>query len=165
MNTIYHQFLSDLKSKIRSAQLKAAYAVNKELITIYWEIGQFLIEKDKNSGWGAKIIDTLANDLRHEFPEMKGFSRRNLFYMRRFADAYDDIAIVQQLAALIPWGHTMLLLDKIEDTKERLWYTQKTQQNGWSRNMLLNWIESDLYLEKAKPSPILIVHYHSHNQI
>lgn len=146
----YIAFLEQLKIKIKSAQIKAACAVNKELIIVYWEIGKGIAEKEKNEGWGSKVIDTLVSDLKEEFPHIKGFSRRNLFYMRRFAKAYEDFGVMQQVAAQIPWGHTMLLLDKIENTEERLWYTKKTLENGWSRNMLLLRIESDLYNREGK---------------
>ncbi len=146
----YAAFLEQIKTKIRSAQIKASYVVNQELIKIYWEIGKYLAQKENNEGWGAKVVDKLAKDLKEEFPYIKGFSRRNLFYMLRFAKVYQDFIIVQQVAALIPWGHTTVLLDKIKNQEERLWYTQKTCENGWSRNMLLSWIESNLYAREGK---------------
>lgn len=146
----YKKFLKDLKDKIKTAQIKAVTHVNQELIKLYWEIGHNIALKEKEEGWGAKVIDQLAQDLRDIFPSIRGFSRRNLYYMRRFADAYPTIAIVQQLAAQIPWGHTMILLDRLEDDSERLWYAKKVLENGWSRNVLVHWIESDLYRRQGK---------------
>lgn len=110
----YKQLLGEIKEKVKSSQLKAAVAVNKELIQLYWEIGTSLIKKQDNEGWGAKTIEKLANDLRSEFPSMKGFSRRNVYYMVLFAREYPELEIVQQLVAQIPWGHNTLLLDKVK---------------------------------------------------
>lgn len=134
-----------LKERIRAAQVRAALAVNQELICLYWTIGREILERQKEQGWGSQVITQLAKDLSCEFPDMKGFSTRNLKYMRAFADAYPDESIVQQLVAQIPWGHNVRLLDTIKDAEERLWYVQKTIENGWSRNVLLMQIESRLY--------------------
>jgi predicted nuclease of restriction endonuclease-like (RecB) superfamily len=101
----YDEFFQALKERIRSAQIKAALAVNRELILLYWQIGQDILERQKREGWGAKVIDLLSRDLRLEFPDIKGFSPRNLKYMRTFAEAYPDEQIVQQVVAQIPWGH------------------------------------------------------------
>ena len=141
----YKQLLGEIKEKVKSSQLKAAVAVNKELIQLYWEIGTSLIKKQDNEGWGAKTIEKLANDLRSEFPNMKGFSRRNVYYMVLFAREYPEIEIVQQLVAQIPWGHNTLLLDKVKDRDSRVWYVKKTIENGWSRSVLLHWIDGGLH--------------------
>jgi len=101
----YDDFLRDLKERIRSAQVKAALAVSHQLVTLYWNIGRQLIAEQMRRGWGAKVIDCLAADLRHAFPELKGFSLRNLKYMRALAEAYPDAEIVQQVVAQFPWGH------------------------------------------------------------
>lgn len=146
----YTAFLEQIKTKIRSAQIKATWLVNQELIKIYWEIGNDLAQKEKKEGWGAKIIDTLAKDLKEEFPNINGFSKRNLLYMRQFADAYPDFKFTQQAVAQIPWGQNIVLLEKLSDTSQRLWYAQKAQLNGWGRNMLLAWIESNLYAREGK---------------
>jgi len=140
----YETFLSDLKTRIRAAQVQAALAINRELVLLYWQIGQDILTRQQQQGWGAKVIDTLAKDLQREFPEMKGFSSRNLKYMRAFAEAYSD-DIVQQAAAQIPWFHNCVLLDKVKDTQERLWYARQTVEHGWSRNVLVHQIESGLY--------------------
>ncbi len=129
----YEQLLRDLKSRIRSAQIKAALAVNRELVLLYWQIGREILQRQGQEGWGTKVIDRLAKDLKQEFPEMKGFSSRNLKYMRAFADTWADEQIVQQVAAQIPWFHNCILLDKVKPKPERIWYMQETIANGWSR--------------------------------
>lgn len=129
----YANLLGVLKEKIRNSQLKAAIAVNVELIQLYWEIGGEILRKQKEEGWGAKVIERLAKDLKAAFPEMAGFSPRNLFYMKQFAEAYPELSILQQAAAKIPWGHNMVLIDKLKDLKQRMWYAGKTIENGWSR--------------------------------
>lgn len=141
----YETFLLDLKQRIRTAQVRAAIAVNRELVLLYWQIGREILARQHQQGWGAKVIAILAKDLQKEFPEIKGFSTRNLNYMRAFADAYPDEAIVQQAAAQIPWFHNCVLLDKVKDPQQRLWYAQKTIEQGWSRNVLVLQIESNLY--------------------
>jgi predicted nuclease of restriction endonuclease-like (RecB) superfamily len=134
-----------LKKRIRSAQVKAAIAVNQELIVLYWQIGQEILAQQQQKGWGSKVIERLAKDLKREFPDMKGFSTRNLKYMRAFAEAWPDEPIVQQLVAQIPWGHNVRLLELVKNPKERLWYVQQTIENGWSRNVLSLQIESGLF--------------------
>ena len=141
----YDVFLKDLKTRIRQAQVKAALAVNQELIILYWQIGREILARQQQEGWGAKVIDRLAKDLKREFPDMKGFSPRNLKYMRAFAEAYLDQAIVQEVLAQIPWYHNQALLDKLKAPDERLWYAQGTLENGWSRNILVMQIESNLF--------------------
>ncbi|MDJ0568212.1 MAG: PDDEXK nuclease domain-containing protein [Pleurocapsa sp. MO_192.B19] len=146
----YDEFLATLKKRIRQAQVKAALAVNQELVLLYWQIGKDILQRQKQEGWGAKVINSLAKDLKAEFPEMKGFSRTNLLYMRNFADAYPDELIVQQLVGQIPWGHNVRLLDSVKDKEERLWYIQQTIENGWSRAVLEYQIGSKLYQRQGK---------------
>lgn len=141
----YDVFLKDLKTRIRQAHVKAALAVNKELIVLYWQIGREILARQQQEGWGAKVIDRLAKDLKREFPDMKGFSPRNLKYMRAFAEAYPDQTIVQEVLAQITWYHNQALLDKLKAPDERLWYAQGTLQNGWSRSILAMQIESNLF--------------------
>jgi predicted nuclease of restriction endonuclease-like (RecB) superfamily len=141
----YGHFLLELKDRIRQAQLRAALSVNRELVLLYWRIGRDILERQKLHGWGAKIIDRLASDLRTEFTEMKGFSPRNLKYMRAFAEAYPDEAFVQQVAAQMPWFHNCVLIDKVKDSAEREWYAHQTLRHGWSRNVLVHQIESGLH--------------------
>ncbi len=146
----YDDFLRDLKERIRSAQVKAALAVSHELVTLYWNVGRQLIAEQMRRGWGAKVIDRLAADLRHAFPEMKGFSPRNLKYMRALAEAYPDAEFVQQVVAQIPWGHNLRILDAVNDPDERKWYLRQTIEHGWSRNVLVHQIESQLYQRQGK---------------
>ena len=146
----YDEFLSTLKDRIRQAQLRAALAVNKELVLLYWEIGRDILARQDEQGWGAKVIDRLAADLRSAFPEMSGFSPRNLKYMRSFAAAWPEEPIVQQLVAQIPWGHNVRLLDHVKDPTEREWYIRKTLEHGWSRNVLVLQIESGLFRRQGR---------------
>ena len=146
----YEQFLGELKARIQSAQLRAVLAVNRELVLLYWQIGQDILARQDELGWGAKVVDRLAADLRRAFPEMSGFSPRNLKYMRAFAEAWPDEPIVQQLVAQIPWGHNVRLLDHVKDPTERAWYVRKTLEHGWSRSVLVLQIESDLFRRQGK---------------
>ncbi len=138
----YDKFLQTLKERIREAQVRAALAVNRELVLLYWQIGREILARQQRQGWGAKVIEKLAKDLKQEFPEMKGFSRTNLLYMRAFAEAYPDEQIVQQAAGQIPWFHNCTIIDKVKDPTERLWYARKAVEQGWSRNVLVHQIES-----------------------
>ena len=146
----YEDLLAELKTRISNSQLRAAVAVNKELVLLYWQIGRDILHRQQQQGWGAKVITRLAADLQKAFPQMKGFSLRNLKYMRAFAEAYQDEQIVQQVVAQIPWGHNVRILDAIKDTTERLWYTQQTILHGWSRNVLVHQIESKLYQRQGQ---------------
>ena len=142
--------VASLKERIGSAQLRAALAVTRELVLLYWQIGRDILGRQKHEGWGTKVIDRLAGDLRRACPDMTGLSPRNLKYMRAFAEAWPEESIVQQLVAQIPWGHTVRLLDHVKNRREREWYAHKTIENGWSRNVLVHWIESDLYEREGK---------------
>ncbi len=146
----YQELLGDLKERIRAAQIRAALAVNRELIALYWQIGRDILARQGMRGWGAQVIDRLAADLRQAFPQLKGFSRRNLHYMRAFAEAYPDEHFVQQVVAQIPWGHNVRLLDAVKDPEERGWYARQTIQYGWSRDILLHQVESDLYRRQGQ---------------
>lgn len=151
----YAKFITLLKSKIRSAQIKGAIAVNRELIKLYWDIGKDIVEKQEQEGWGSKVLERIAKDLQNEFPGIEGFSRRNMFIMKSFYQAYEKVQqAVAQLDDLpvfsIPWGHNALILAKVKDTAERLWYASKTIEHGWSRSMLTIWIENNLYQREGK---------------
>jgi predicted nuclease of restriction endonuclease-like (RecB) superfamily len=146
----YEAFLGELKERIRTAQLRASVAVNRELILLYWQTGRDILVRQQEHGWGAKVIDRLSQDLRREFPGVEGFSPRNLKYMRAFARAWTDESIVQEALAQITWYHNLALLEKIKRPDERLWYARKTVENGWSRNVLVHWIERGLYERQGK---------------
>ena len=146
----YDSFLKGLKDRVRHAQLRASLAVNRELVLLYWSIGRDILTRQKEQGWGAKIVDRLAEDLRREFPEVTGFSPRNLKYMRAFAEAWPDEQIVQAPLAQMTWYHNIALIEKLKETDEKLWYAHQTIQNGWSRNVLVHQIESGLYRRQGK---------------
>jgi predicted nuclease of restriction endonuclease-like (RecB) superfamily len=146
----YQDLLARLKSQIRTAQVRAALAVNQELVLLYWGIGNAILARQKQGGWGTRVIERLAKDLRSEFPDMQGLSSRNLGYMKAFAEAWPDEAILQQLVAKLPWGHNVRLLDYVKTSEERLWYVRQAIQNGWSRNVLVLQIESGLFRRQGK---------------
>lgn len=132
----YADWLAELKGRIQVAQQRAALSVNRELVTLYWQIGRDILDRQAQQGWGAKVIERLAHDLRSAFPTMKGFSRANLMYMRAFAEAWPDAAIVQQAVGQLPWGHNLVLLTKLKDAALRLAYARRAIEHGWSRNVL-----------------------------
>lgn len=144
LDKAYQDILTDLKAKISSSRYAAARAVNTELILLYWEIGNSILQKQETAGWGKKVIQQLSKDLGAAFPEMKGFSERNLDFMRQFAKFWPDSQITKQVVSKLPWGHNILLLQRISSDSDRLWYAQKAIENGWSRNVLLMQIESNL---------------------
>lgn len=140
----YDKLLAALKQRIRDARLRTAIGVNRELLLLYWRIGNDILRQQQAEGWGTKVIDRLAADLRRSFPEMTGMSPRNLKYMRAFAEAWPDEQFVQQVAAQLPWGHTMVLLDQLKAADDREWYTRQAAEHGWSRAVLSNQIASNL---------------------
>jgi len=140
----YADWLADLKARIHGAQQRAALAVNRELVLLYWQIGRDILARQAEQGWGAKVIERLSQDLRAAFPQMKGFSPRNLKYMRAFAEAWPDEEFVQQAAAQLPWGHNLVLLDRLNTPEERRWYAGKAIERNWSRNVLNIQIETCL---------------------
>jgi predicted nuclease of restriction endonuclease-like (RecB) superfamily len=146
----YAAILADLKDRIRAARLKAGLAVNRELVLLYWRKGRQILEQQQAEGWGSRVIYRLSLDLGREFPEMKGFSPRNLKFMRRFAQAYPDESIVQEVLAQITWYHNITILDKVKDTAARNFYVRATIQHGWSRNVLVHQIESCLFERQGR---------------
>lgn len=146
----YDALLTNLKTRIREHQTRAALAVNRELVLLYWSIGRDILSRQDKEGWGAKVIDRLAQDLGREFPDVAGFSPRNLKYMRAFAEAYPDSEFVQQVVAQLPWGHNVRILDAVKTPEEREWYLRQAAQNGWSRNVLVMQIEGGLFRRQGK---------------
>jgi predicted nuclease of restriction endonuclease-like (RecB) superfamily len=146
----YTLFLADLKERIRSARLRTAVTVNRELVLLYWTLGRDILSRQEEQGWGARVIERLATDLRRDFPEMTGLSARNLKYMRAFAEAFPDHEMVQQLVAQLPWGHVIKLIEAVKVPEQRLWYARQTVENGWSRNVLAHQIESNLFERQGK---------------
>ena len=145
----YPALLEELKTRIRAAQLPAALTLNQETIQLYWSIRQDLSSRFAAEGWGTKVVDRLAKDLGREFPGVEGFSLRNLRYMRSFAEAWPDPQILQ-LAAKLPWGHHMVLLDRLKDGQSREWYLRPSIEHGWSRNVLTHHISTQLREREGK---------------
>lgn len=146
----YKAFLTWVKQHIQQAQIKAATKVNQELLLLYWQIGNQIVMIQKESEWGDKILDQLSSDLKEAYPWMKGFSVRNLKYMRRFAREYPHFTIGQEPLAQITRYHNIALLQKVKDPQQRLRYAQKAVENGWSRNMMVIHIERKLFEARWK---------------
>jgi predicted nuclease of restriction endonuclease-like (RecB) superfamily len=138
----YAEWLAEIKVRVHEARQRAALSVNRELVALYWRIGRDILERQERQGWGAKVIERLSRDLRKAFPEAKGFSPRNLKYMRAFAQAWPEPEFVQQAAAQLPWFHLCTLLDKLDNREEREWYLTQAVDHGWSRNVLVMQIET-----------------------
>jgi predicted nuclease of restriction endonuclease-like (RecB) superfamily len=165
----YNELLSNLKMRVASSRYRAALQVNKELILLYHHIGGVILSAQEQKGWGAKVIDQLSKDLTAEFPEMKGFSTRNLKYMRKFAQEYPDVEFVQEVLAQLTWYHNITLLDKVSDRETRIFYVKHAIENGWSRNIMVMQIETALHKRQGRaitnfkdrlPSPQSdLVHY------
>ena len=161
--TGYGEVLRSIKERIRTAQLKASLSVNRELIALYWHIGSVIVERQRTESWGKSIVERLAKDLNKEFPGMKGFSANNIWRMRAFYIAYHQSSpilaqpvqetsgsTVPQPVADIPWGHNVILVQRVKNPAARLWYARMTLEHGWSRNILDLQIESDLYERQGK---------------
>ncbi|MBF0485310.1 MAG: DUF1016 family protein [Candidatus Omnitrophica bacterium] len=159
----YKNWLVDIKARVRTAQIKAALSVNTELLTLYWSIGTEIIAKQKKAKWGDGLIDQLSKDLSVEFPDMKGFSRRNLMYIQEWALFYSQSKVntsqetggqfVQQVVAQIiqiPWGHNIAIISKCQNIEEAFFYIQNILNHGWSRSILVHQIESGLYKREGK---------------
>jgi predicted nuclease of restriction endonuclease-like (RecB) superfamily len=169
-NTNYKTLLGNIKNAILQARQRAAFAVNTEMILLYWQTGKMIAQRQQQEGWAAKVIPHLAIDLKHEFADLKGFSERNLGRMLAFYKEYPEnlilpqavaklqnteselniflpqaVANLQQLVVKLPWGHNILLMEKIKNKNIRLWYIQQTIEKGWSRDWLLNAIKMDIY--------------------
>ena len=145
-NKEYFETIESIKNEIKSAQYKAAVSVNRELIMLYYNIGKVI---NAYKTWGSKFIDNLAADIKLSFPNTTGYSARNLKYMAKCAATYPDIEFVQTVSAQITWSHNVALLDKVKDDNIRVWYMQKTIENGWSHSVLIHQIESGLYERQA----------------
>jgi len=146
----YFDFIQDIKKRVQSAQIKAAVSVNQELLRLYWDMGAKIVEKQKQTAWGDGFLKQMSHDLQDDFPDMKGFSLRNLKYMRQWYSFWSDALIGQQAVAQIPWGHNLVILSKIQDHEEALFYVQKTIENNWSRAVLTHQIEGGLFKRKGK---------------
>lgn len=146
----YPSLLAEVKRQIATSRVRAVSAANTELIMLYWQIGRSILERQQSQPWGAKVIDRLAADLKMAYPDMTGLSVRNLKYMKKFAESWPDGQIVQQLVAQIPWGHNLALLDRLSDESVRRFYAERAIEHGWSRNVMVLQIESDLHEREGK---------------
>ena len=142
----YLETISAIKSEIKGAQYRAVLGANRELIMLYWRIGQVI---NAHKTWGNKFVENLAADIKLEFPSATGYSARNLKYMAKFAETYPDIEFVQTVSAQISWSHNVAILDKVKDADQRVWYMESARKNGWSKNVLVHQIESGLYERQA----------------
>ena len=142
----YLSIVNDIKNQIILAQQRANSGINREMVVLYWNVGKTINSKKT---WGDSFITNLARDIRCTFPELRGFSERNLKYMAKFARIYKDLEIVQQLLHNLPWRHNIALMDKLDNEKQRIWYAQQALENGWSSNILEIQIESKLYNRQA----------------
>ncbi len=146
----YTAWLKELKEKVRKARVIAGIVVNSTLLELYWDIGKEIVEKQETAAWGAAIIEKLANDLKQEFPDINGFSRRNLYAIRQWYLFFSkEFSIVPQPVAQIPWGHNRLIITKIKDVKEALFYAKSTIENNWTRDTLESQIENQYYSRKG----------------
>ncbi len=145
----YAELLDKLKQRIVQERIRVVQSANIQMIMLYWYIGSEILTRQALQGWGAKVIDRLAYDLKQAFPEMSGFSPRNLKYMRKFAEAWPDLEFVQRTVAQIPWGSNIALIEKLSNARERLWYASQILQQGWSRDILYWQIDSKLHLRQG----------------
>ena len=157
----YMDFFSNIKDRLKTAQIRAALAANSELIKFYWELGSDLIEKQKAQRWGTGFLEQFSHDMRQSFPEMQGFSVSNLQRMKKFATLYPALSITAQAVPQLPWGHIVRLMQMIKNDAEREWYAQQTIKNGWSRSVLEMQVESELY-ERQAVTTKKISNYHEH---
>jgi len=146
----YGVVLDEIKRRIRQERLRVIIAANSAMVLLYWDIGQMILQRQERAGWGARVIDRLAMDLRDAFPDMKGFSPRNLKYMRAFAAAWPEREIVQEPLAQLTWYHNLALLEKLTKNKDRLWYARQVLTNGWSHNILVLQIENHAHERQGK---------------
>jgi len=146
----YAEALGEIKQRIQQERLRVVLTANAAMLTLYWDIGRRILDHQERAGWGAKVIDRLAADLREAFPDMKGFSPRNLKYMRAFAAAWPERAIVQEALAQTPWYHQIALLEKLDRPAERLWYARQAVANGWSHNILVLQIQGRVHERQGK---------------
>ncbi len=150
-NVEYIKWISEIKFKVHSARTQIALSINSSLLELYWDIGKGIHTKQQKSDWGAKIIDRISVDLKHEFPNLKGFSRRNIYAMRQWYLFYSQkFESVPQVVAQIPWGHNRLIISKTQDINEALFYVHEIISNSWSRDTLEIQIKSNLYQRKGK---------------
>jgi predicted nuclease of restriction endonuclease-like (RecB) superfamily len=142
----YQDFLQEIKTQVMQSRIEAARAVNRSLIGLYWSLGQLIVERQEALGWGKAVVERLSADLKAEFPQITGFSPRNLWLIKQFYEAYAEAPeFLKQLVAEIPWGHNILIMQRIKDEAARYYYLEATARLGWTRNVLLNQIKAGAY--------------------
>ena len=146
----YVEVLDEVKRRIREERLRVVLSANSAMVVLYWDIGQLILARQEQEGWGAKVIDRLSHDLSETYPDMKGLSPRNLKYMRAFAAAWPDKEIVQRAVAQLPWRQNIALLEKLSSPEERLWYAHKVREEGWSQSILVLQIKNRLHARQGK---------------
>ncbi len=147
---VYKSWLSEIKQRIKSAQLRASLSVNSALLELYWSLGKDIEEKQKHENWGSGFIDQFANDLQKSFPDIKGFSRRNIYAIRQWYLFYaEQFEFVPQAVAQIPWGHNRLIISKLKDITKVMFYVNATIENGWSRDTLEIQIDKQYFERKG----------------
>lgn len=170
----YGPFLEDLKARIRATQIKAALSANRELIALYWDIGRAIVARQRSEGWGKAVVDRLAKDLQRAFPGIEGFSSSNIWRMRGFFITWSEVILAQAVREMktsvnlaqavpsldtlnpppeaigIPWGHNIVLMEKLKDSAARLWYARKAIEHGWSRAVLVHQIETGLHVRQGE---------------
>lgn len=144
----YRNWIKEIKAKIRTTQLKAAVAINSSLIEFYWDLGKMIAEKQ--TAWGTQFLERLSKDLKEEFPDMEGFSKTNIYNVRRFYQFYTNDEFFHQLGGKIPWRHHVEIFTKSTSIDEAHFYIQQTIENAWSRDILSLQIKSDLYSRQGK---------------
>jgi len=150
MDAPYFELRDSIVTRIKETRLRFVMQANTRMVELYWNIGNDILRRQGSEGWGAKVIDRLSADLKEEFPEMDGFSARNLGNMKRFASVWPDPQILQQPVAKLQWRSILLLLSKIKDNADREWYAQKALENGWSSNVLHHMIDMRLIEREGK---------------
>lgn len=146
----YPELLDAVARRVQTGRQRAVAAASQELISTYWAVGNEILRRQDAEGWGARVIDRLSADLRERFPDAKGFSARNLKYMRAFAAAWPDAAIVQARLAQLPWYHHIALLEKLDKLDLRLWYARAAIDQGWSRDVLVHHIDTEFHERAGK---------------
>ncbi|MBO7380948.1 MAG: DUF1016 family protein [Neisseriaceae bacterium] len=146
----YDGFITEIIADIKQQKIRTFLNANADMVCLYWRIGQRVLKKQNSHGWGAKVIDRISADLKEQFPNMNGFSPRNIKYMRKFAETYPDFEFVQQVVAQIPWRSNIVLMEKLHNHESRYWYAQKTIEYGWSSNILDLQIQSKLFDRQGK---------------
>ncbi len=146
----YAKTFEEIKQRIQQERLRVVLAANSAMVFLYWDLGRMILDRQERAGWGARVIDRLSADLREAFPDMKGFSPRNLKYMRAFAAAWPDRTIVQEALAQVTWYHNITLMEKLDTAEDRLWYARHVVEHGWSRNILVLQIEARVHQRQGK---------------